>query len=41
MATCYLDKYESDMFVNQTLNKGMIGSLFYLTPSRPNIMQSI
>jgi len=39
MATSfYLDKDESGMEVNQTMFRGMIGSLLYLTTSRPHIM---
>ena len=40
MATsCYLDKDELGIEVNQTIFRGMIGSLLYLTASRPDIMQ--
>ena len=42
MATsCYLDKEERGTDVNQTMLRGMIRSLLYLTTSRPDIMQSI
>jgi len=42
MATsCYLDKDESGIEVNQTMFRGMIKSLLYLTASRPDIMQSV
>ena len=42
MATSwYLDKDESGIEVNQTMFRGMIGSLLYLTASRPDIMQSV
>ncbi|KAG2404657.1 Retrovirus-related Pol polyprotein from transposon RE1 Retro element 1 [Vigna angularis] len=42
MATsCYLDKDESGEGVNETMFRGMIGSLLYLTASRPDIMQSV
>ena len=36
--SCYLDKDESGIEVNQTMFRGMIGSLLYLTASRPDIM---
>ena len=39
--SCYLDKDESGIEVNQTMFRGMIGSLLYLTASRPDIMQSV
>jgi len=39
--SCYLDKDESGIEVNQTMFRGMIGSLLYLTTSRPDIMQSV
>jgi len=38
---CYLDKDESSIEVNQTLVRGMIWSLLYLTTSRPDIMQFV
>ena len=42
MATSYyLDKDESGIEVNQTMFRGMIGSLLYLTVSRPDIMQYV
>ncbi|XP_017405360.1 secreted RxLR effector protein 161-like [Vigna angularis] len=42
MATsCYLDKDESGEKVNQTMYRGMIGSLLYFTTSRADIMQSV
>jgi len=42
MATnCYLDIDESGKCIDQTKYKGMIGSLLYLTASRPNIMHSM
>ncbi|XP_047181711.1 uncharacterized mitochondrial protein AtMg00810-like [Vigna umbellata] len=42
MATsCYLDKDESGEEVNQTMFRGMIGSLLYLTASRRDIMQNV
>jgi len=37
----YLDKDESGIEVNQTMFRGMIGSLLYLTASRPDIMQVV
>jgi len=37
----YLDKDESGIKVNQTMFRGMIGSLLYLTTSRPDIMQYV
>ena len=36
-----LDKYENDKAVDITKYKGMIGPLFYLTTSRPDIMASV
>ena len=39
--SCYLDKDESVIEVNQTMFRGMIGSLLYLTASRPDIMQFV
>ncbi|KOM47860.1 hypothetical protein LR48_Vigan07g156400 [Vigna angularis] len=39
--SCYLDKDESGKGVNETMFRGMIGSLLYLTASRPDIMQSV
>ena len=39
--TCKLDKYESGKSIDQKLYRGMIGSLLYLTASRPDIMFSI
>ena len=39
--SCYLDKDESGIEVNQTMFRGMIGSLLYLTASRPDIMQFV
>ena len=36
-----LDKDEKGKSVNSTMYRGMIGSLLYLTASRPNIMYSI
>ncbi|KAG2380574.1 Retrovirus-related Pol polyprotein from transposon RE1 Retro element 1 [Vigna angularis] len=39
--SCYLDKDESGKEVNQTKYRCMIGSLLYLTASRPDIMQSV
>ena len=33
--SCYLDKDESGIEVNQTMFRGIIGSLLYLTTSRP------
>ena len=33
-----LDKDEKGKYVNQNLYRGMIGSLLYLTASRPNVM---
>jgi len=42
MATnCYLDIDETGPVVEQTKYRGMIGSLLYLTASRPNIMHSV
>jgi len=37
----YFDKDESGMEVNQTMFIGMIGSLLYLTASRPDIVQVV
>jgi len=39
--SCYLDKDESGIKVNQTMFRDMIGSLLYLTISRLDIMQSV
>ncbi|XP_047166641.1 secreted RxLR effector protein 161-like [Vigna umbellata] len=39
--SCYLDKDEIGKGVNETMFRGMIGSLLYLTASRPDIMQSV
>ena len=36
-----LDKDEKGKYVNQKLYRGMIGSLLYLTASRPNIIFSV
>ncbi|XP_014503117.1 uncharacterized protein LOC106763441 [Vigna radiata var. radiata] len=42
MATnCYLDLDEAGKNVDQKLYRGMIGSLLYLTTSRPDIMHSV
>ena len=35
---CYLEVDEAGREVNQTMYRGLIGSLLYLTTSRPNIM---
>ncbi|XP_022639218.1 uncharacterized protein LOC111242059, partial [Vigna radiata var. radiata] len=39
--SCYLDKDESGKRLNETMFRGMIGSLLYLTASRPDIMQNV
>ena len=39
--TCILEKEEVSNKVNQKLFRGMIGSLLYLTASRPNILFSV
>jgi len=39
--SCYLDSDEKGTSVDQTKYRGLIGSLFYLTASRPNIMFSV
>ena len=39
-ATCKLHKDEKEKKVDQKTYRGMIGSLLYLTNSRPNIMYS-
>ncbi|XP_060200433.1 uncharacterized protein LOC132628684 [Lycium barbarum] len=39
--TCTLDKDETGKPVNETKYRGMIGSLFYLTASRPDIIFSV
>ena len=39
--SCYSNKDESGIEVNQIMFRGMIGFLLYLTASRPDIMQSI
>ena len=36
-----LDKDEKGKFIDSTMYRGMIGSLLYLTASRPNIMYSV
>lgn len=42
MATSfYLDMDDSGKQVDQTMYRCMIGSLFYIIPSRPDIMQCI
>jgi len=42
MATnCYLDTDETGPAVDRTKYRGMIGSLLYLTTSRPDIMHSV
>jgi len=38
---CYLDSDEKEISVDQTRYRGLIGSLLYLTASRPNIMFSV
>ncbi|XP_014497299.1 uncharacterized protein LOC106758820 [Vigna radiata var. radiata] len=38
---CYLDLDESGKSIDQRMYRGMIGSLFYLTASRPDIMHSV
>jgi len=38
---CKLMKNDDSPSVNQTLYRSMIGSLLYLTASRPDIMQAI
>ena len=40
-ATCMLEKDENGKKVDQKLYRGMIGSLLYLTASRPDIIYSI
>ena len=39
--TCKLDKDEKDKKVDQKLYRGIIGSLLYLTASKPDIMFSV
>ena len=39
--TCILGKDEVSMKVDQKLHRGMIGSLHYLTASRPDILFSV
>ena len=39
--TCKIDKDEEGKKVDQKLYRGMIGSLFYLTASRPDITFSV
>ena len=38
---CRLDKDEKDTNIDQMLYRGIIGSLLYLTTSRPNILFSV
>jgi len=38
---CYLDKDESGQPVDEKQYRGMIGSLLYISASRPNIMFSV
>jgi hypothetical protein len=40
-STCSLSKEESRGIVDQKLCRGMIGSLLYLTASRPDILYSV
>jgi len=37
-SSCYMDANAAGKGVDQTKYRGLIGSLFYLTTSRPNIM---
>ena len=39
--TCRLDKDEKGTNIDQTLYRGIIGSLLYLTASRPDILFSV
>jgi len=39
--TCILSKEDTGIKVDQKLYRGMIGSLLYLTASRPNILLSV
>ncbi|PNX58596.1 copia protein, partial [Trifolium pratense] len=39
--SCYLDKDEGGKSVDESKYRGMIGSLLYLTASRPDIMFSV
>jgi len=39
--TCRLDKDEDGSNIDQKLYRGMIGSLLYLTASRPDILFSV
>jgi len=39
--SCYLDKDELGIEVNQTMFRGIIGSLLYLTANRLDIMQFV
>jgi len=39
--SCYLDVDEECKCLDQTKYRGMIGSLLYLTASRPDIMHSV
>ena len=41
MHTCSLSKDDESKKVEQKLYRGMIGSLLYLTASRPDIMFSV
>ena len=39
--TCKLSKDEHGLLIDQKLYRGMIGSLLYLTASRPDILFSV
>ena len=39
--TCRLDKDEKGTNIDQKLYRGIIGSLLYLTASKPNILFSV
>jgi len=39
--SCHLDQDEVGISVDETKNRGLIGSLLYLTASRPNIMFAV
>ena len=39
--SCKLDKHKNDKSIDLKIYRGIIGSLLYLTASRPDIMSSV